>query len=1420
MTAAMRGRVGVEAFDTHPRRRHPETVRVGVLGPLEVDGGAVTLGRRDRVVLAALAVRPGATVRAEAIAEALWGDDPPASGAKVVQGCIMRLRKSLGAGTIQTSASGYRLALHHDELDHQVLEDLLARARELLHAKEADRSRFLADQALGLWRGEPFAELADWEPGRIEGERLTELYRDAEELRAQAMVEAGEHDGVLADLTRMVREQPTRERRWWLLALAEYHAGRQADALATLRRARSVLVDELGLDPGPELTALEAAVLRQDAILSTVAASPPVSDTCPYPGLLPFEPRDAAAFFGRDADTTACLRRLDESGVLAVVGPSGSGKSSLLRAGVCAALARDGRRVVVTTPLQLRPDESTTTPRRVDVLVVDQAEELLLAPPKQQAAVLELLERFRDGPALVAVGVRADRLADLSPYPVVAGLVENGLHLLGPMSAEDLRQAIEGPAAQAGLRLEDGLVDLLLREVHGEPGALPLLSHVLRETWEVREGRTLTVAGYRSTGGLREAVAQSAEGLFRDLGTSEQALVRDLMTRLVEPGEQGTPVRRRVPRRIIARDEVRHHLVDQFVDARLLTTDGDSVEIAHESLALAWPRLRSWLDDDVDGLRIKRHLSVAADSWDELGRPESELYRGVRLARAREWASRAHPDLTEAEGDFLAASAALAETEQRATEERLAHEQDQLRRERRLNRRLRTVLGAVAALLAVAVLAGTLALTASTRAEKHALSADAQLLGAEALRSPQIDQALLLAVAGLRLEDSTDTRANLLATLDRTRSLLTTARTPNVNGMAVDPTSGRVMVASMDAGLLVRDGSSLASVGRRPDLRARDAVTGVGGRVTAVALLPETDGTGPGDLPTVALVDDRGEPAGDQLGGLPANRHATHDLSISPGGSWLAVTLLDSRGADAPVVGVWDLRAPDTPAALLDLGSQTGSPLVDARGTSLYTTGDGFLRVTDLPSGRARRTISPADLDARGIGDTLALSPDGATLAVATEHEVTLVDTATLRPQAHLPVDGPVGRLAFAPKGRRLAVSGERLIAWDLTGKEPLELLRQDGLGAGIRFDTRGLAFDPSGETLYEGTFDGLLTMWDLTGARRALGTTQVPDAAVSGIPRLSPDGSKVVYLDGDSLTFQFHDVDSGAVTEPTDLGQEQVDWIDASWSPDGTTVTFPTGVNVAAVWDAATGRRLARRELPEGEGVSMAVFSRDGQRLLVGSTTGRLHVLQVPTLTPVRDPIVVAAPEDHPGEIVAVENLASSPDGRTVLVVPLGVPPRLVDVVTGAQRVIEADVFSAAFSPDGERIFVTTRSGQAGLLRATTGRWLSSPDEANDFGGWSVAFSPDGTEAATTAWGRVARWDGRTGAFLGAATFADAGVVTYSSDSRAIHVTGAEGRVHTWRLDPAAWVEAACRLAGRPLSPAEWSSHLPQRAPEPVCAG
>ena len=366
---------------------------------------------------------------------------------------------------------------------------------------------------------------------------------DLEEVRVDAHLRLGEHAAFVADAERLVRVAPLRERRWVLLATALYRSGRQADALAAIREARERLADELGVEPGAELAELELASCATTTP-STSARRPPVaSAACPYRGLQPFGVEDEDEFFGRDADIEAALARLGPSRFLAVSGASGSGKSSLVRAGVVPALRRRGDRVVILTPehdLDVRIREAVWS-GRADVVVVDQFEEVFHAGEADvDAAARAIAEAAVNGTTVVLV-VRSDFLDECAAHPDLAPLVAEGVHLVGPMAPAALREAIEQPARRAGLRLEAGLVELILRDAAGEPGALPHLSHALVETWLRREGATLTVAGYEASGGISGAIAQSADRLYQSMDPDQRVTCRRVLLRLVALGSRWQP---------------------------------------------------------------------------------------------------------------------------------------------------------------------------------------------------------------------------------------------------------------------------------------------------------------------------------------------------------------------------------------------------------------------------------------------------------------------------------------------------------------------------------------------------------------------------------------------------------------------------------------------------------------------------------------------------------------------------------------------------------------------------------------------------------------------------------------------------------------------------------------------------------------
>ena len=391
-----------------------------------------------------------------------------------------------------------------------------------------------------------------------------------------------------------------------------------------------------------------------------MAQSRAVDGPSPYVGLNSFTTEDADRFFGREALTRTLLDRLDRQRFLAVFGASGEGKSSLLRAGIAARFEN----AVVCTPGQ-DPDAAIADAlaRCPDLLVVDQFEELftLCEDEVQRTAFLDAL---LTADCKKVIAVRSDFYPHCAQYPKLADALTDAQVLLGTMTPDELRRAITQPAATVGCTVETALLTTLVAEAAGRSGVLPLVSHALLETWHRRRGNTLTLGGYQSAGGIQGALAQSAEAAFATLDDAEQRLAKQLLLRLSADG-----TKRPVPRQDVVGEEV----LDVLADTRLITVDEHTVEVTHEALFQAWPRLKAWLDEDREGLSTHRRLTDAARTWAELGRDADSLYRNTRLIETSEWINRAKPELTATEREFIGASKSL---------------------ERRRNRRLRWIAAA------------------------------------------------------------------------------------------------------------------------------------------------------------------------------------------------------------------------------------------------------------------------------------------------------------------------------------------------------------------------------------------------------------------------------------------------------------------------------------------------------------------------------------------------------------------------------------------------------------------------------------------------------------------------------------------------------------------------------------------------------
>jgi WD40 repeat protein/DNA-binding SARP family transcriptional activator len=1437
-------------------------VEIAVLGPLRIDEGGVSLPPRDRVVLAALTVFFGEELCTEGLADALWGDRPPASWGKVVPGCVMRLRRVLGAKAIETTPRGYRLVVGVDEVDARRFERLVKRGHQLLSVGEPDRAVHLFGEALSLWRGRPLMDVEEWGPGQIEANRLDELRLNTEEALLEARLQTGLHWDVMAEAQTRVGEAPLRERRWALLAQAQYRSGRQAEALSSLRRARMILVSELGLDPGPELVGLEEAILRQDPSLVAGPAWAEPSATCPYLGLVPYGIDDADSFFGRESEIAACLRSLAEIGVLAVAGPSGCGKSSLVRAGLAARLQRDGRRVTAVSPGPHPMQVLTGIPAsdQPTALVVDQCEEaVLLCEDSDERAEFFAALADRGDHTLLVVAFRADRLGELSAFPGFARLVERNLHLVTPLAEHGLRAVIERPARQAGLLLEPGLVDLLIREVDGEPGALPLLSHALRQTWLRRERRTLTVAGYQDSGGIRGAVAQSAEQLYEGLPAAQRPVLRDLLLRLVTPTPDGEPVRIRVRRRLIAADPARERLIERLVDVRLVTTDDGVVELAHEALARAWPRLRSWLEDDVEGQRILRHLTTSAASWEAMGRPDAELYRGARLAQALGWRDAAHPDLTHLERDFLDASAAREAADLRAA-------QTQLRHQRRTVRRLRRMVTGVAVLAALATISSLVALDQRERANQRSTIAEARRVSARALVEPAYDRALLLAVEAVHLWNSPETRANLLTTTQRNplaAGVIRGGGLPDLRDLDISPDGEQAVVLD--------DNDTLTLY----NLADRAPVASLDGDPFITALRFSPDGTHlaistPNNSCCIALFNARDLGRIDvtyQGLGLPAS-----DIAYSPRGDLIAaitplLPFLPSGEISkdvpppppkVPNIGVWRVSHPDEPMIRLSMATlggdptePSGTPVGDWIGFSpdgarLYASSAGQAVAFDIATGRQLRAFD-------GAG-ALALSPDGATIVTATRGtDARLVDTATGRQRAKLIGHAaPITDAAFSADGTLLATVSDdgTALVWDVaTGQRRHRLQGHTGSVHAVAFG--------AGHQLYTSGSDGVTIQWDLDRSRgpvRQLVPPRRPHQ-MQGMPLLSPSADSVLILPSASSLLKLSpsavsarrgfilppaagaigllNVSNGVLTRLSARGHPVL-W--AAYRPDGRRIATVGLDGSVQLWDVKTAKMIADRPGRRPRAVSgfpplnpqdlgAIAFTPDGTRIVVADPAGRVTELDARTLEPTGRSVVdlPIAPLDIQatrGGMVAVTSAwVDVREGLDVVFADLDDGRILRRLHTPGWHLRATN-----FSPDGRLYAYGGIDGRVGVIDVATGKVIEGSRDPVHAGPVSrVTFSPDSrTLASLGIDGQVTLLDATNAAPFTRVQLGDAtlqATAGYLPDGHTLILAYDDGSVISFDTDPAAWERHACEVAGRNLSIDEWRDAFGDRPYRQTCA-
>jgi WD40 repeat protein len=1159
---------------------------------------------------------------------------------------------------------------------------------------------------------------------------------------------------------------------------------------------------------------------RIHALAGPGVSTPPSAGECPYRGLLAFEPDDRAVFFGREEVTARIIGRLAPGRLLAVVGASGSGKSSVLRAGVVAAVRADEVEGLtdasLLTPGPAPALEADDEPERL--LVVDQFEELftLSDDADRQRAFIDALLGLR---CAVAIGVRADLYGRLSAHSELALAVADNQVLLGPMGSGELERAITEPARLAGLKLEPGLVDLIVRDVAAAPGALPLLSHALRATWEHRDGRTLTVAGYRETGGVASAIGRSADGLVDALPEEQRRLVRGVLVRMTELGEGSEDSRRRVAVGELVPEGADagpvEALLHRLAEARLVTLDDGSAEVAHEALIREWPQLRRWLDEDRAGLRAHQQIGDAARLWDAGGREPSDLYRGARLAAALELVESRLDQLNAAERAFLDAAAAEADRE------RLD--------ERRTNRRLRALLAGGAVFLVAALLGGVLAVLsrntaqdAERAAKAQALTADAQRIGALSRAAPTLTQSMLYAAAAVEVEDTVETRGHLLAALQRNwaavRSLPLSSTA--LTGAAVS----RGLLASMDAAGVVRfidlrtwaPSGAAVKLGRPIYWHGTVAFSPDGG---TLAVMTRQDGRA-----EVHLIDvkSRATRTIGSWGGLGSdvNDGVSTALAYAPNGRRLAVVLATLPPSGPPVSQrlllldtrsgrpVWQRRYP------LQNG-QSGTNVVFLSGGELLTSAlqGGETLVWDASAGRILRRYP--------IGGRFALSPDRRRIAIA-RNRPSPGDPSSAITVLHLRTgkqrdldsrlnDNWISGLSYTRDGKRVVVKAGTITVWDVASGDIVETYAAPiGLiEGGVVLDHRGLALDSR--------FDGTMTVWDTEGTRRVGRRFSFASAGLGCLGKpcfvVAPRGDVMASSRGDGTVTL---VDLRARRRIADLPARDGTSAEAmAFTSDGRRLA--TGGNAGTVTIRDVRSRAVVRRLRFPAPVSTVAFSPDGRLLAVqhkrveSESTVEVRALGSNTRVYVR---TVAG-----GIAGDAEDLAFTRDGR-VLVASTSAAVFAWDARSGDQRLRADRAHTFALAPDSRVVAAGSTGGQVRLWDLRTGRPRGPATRVARSDAHQLAISPNGRLLAVGAFdGTATVWDLRTRTRVGESFTILKGLgpaVAFKPDGRLI--VGENVSAIEWPLDRPTLQRFACQVAGRDITRAEWEEVLPNQPYQRVC--
>ncbi len=1251
------------------------------------------------------------------------------------------------------------------------------------------------------------------------------------------------------------------------------HLGGTLPRLTASRQDLPAQVDEVisratALDAGaryPDAPALAFAIRSalEAAPEATVALRIQVPN--PYKGLRPFREADASDFFGRDALITRLVSRLadgsDGARFLAVVGPSGSGKSSVvsaglvpsLRAGALPGLERwfvaemhpgdspfeelegallrvaarpptdllqlleSGQDGLLRASRQVLPEDGSEL-----LLVVDQFEELFTLTQDEDCrsgflkvlavAVADPLSRVR-----IVVSLRADFYDRPLLYRAFGDLLAARTEAVPPLSTNELVRAIVGPADRVGVRMKPGLVSEIVTEVADQPGALPLLQYALTELFERRDTSELTIQAYREIGGTLGALGRRAEEIYGSLDAEGKETARQLFLRLVTVGDQGTAeTRRRVRRGELMSLELDPSALERIIDLfgahRMLSFDRDpvtrgaTVEVAHEALLRDWARLRGWIESAREDVRVHRRLAMGATEWVDGHRDGSFLLRGARLVQVETWASTTGLALTSIERAYLKTSTARRDAER-------AEETARKAREEALERRSLVRLRALVALFAIAAIVASgltfVALNQRGNALREARLATARELAAAAVANLDVDpeRSILLALEAVRTTRSVDG-----SVLPEAEQILHRSITAS-RIVATVPGAGRRTDWS-PGGLLAFAG--VAEEGR-VELRTAKTGTLVRGWTAHIivkdlkfsadgSVLATSGGDGAIKLwnpSTGALMQTFAGPYGDVWG-----------LSFSADGKLVAGLWWDAE-AKRSTARIWELsterevRIIDGLEGPTQLAATDAALSPDGRWIAVAISSQPLARIYEIGTGRLLHNLAGGQVFQ--IND-ISWSPDGTRLAtVGQDLAVRIWDPAsgTLIRSLYGHTAAVVAA-AWSPDASRLVTAGVDGIArlWEIVPDRGRLVLNLAGHGVALK----AVAFSPDGSRILTADEIGTAKIWDvgLSGDAEWMnlpidgswfdGVAYTPDGkrVLGSVP-----GGKVTMWDSQTgqeiLTFAGHDAVPGFAAVPAVAT--------IAVSPDGQLVATGGRDSLVRVWRAATGELLYTFRGHAGarsgwlEGVQ---FSPDGRLLATASQDGTSRILVASSGRELRS-------LHHGGPVLSIQ---FSPDGHSLITGSADGLVRVWNPADGSEiRAIRvgSEVHAVAVDSGGNRLAAATKASTASVWDLRTGKRIatylghSSPL-------WGVAFSPDGSRVATASEdGEIRLWNPDSGVTTIVLPGHSAPVRTlaFSPDGSRLASIGGDGKLRVWAININDLIRIAEQELTRSLTDAECRQYL-----------